>query len=408
MPRYEYTARSKTGKNVRGVIDGANETTVALELIKMGTTPISIEIYKEKATTFDQIEAFLRINKPGLADLTFFSRQMYTLIRAGVPMVRAVHVVLDSSKNFQLKMALADVLATIEGGQSLGNGLRKHPEIFPSLMVALVVVGENTGSLDEVFRQISVHLDREIDTRKQIKTATRYPIMVLSIIAVAMTVINLIVIPAFSKFFTQFKVELPLPTQILIATSNFFVAYWYIMLGAIIASIIIFILYLKTKKGRYAWDKLKLHFPIIGSIINRSLLARFARSFALSIRTGVPLLEAVGLIAKSTDNAFVSEQIITMRTYIEHGESLTNAATKTGMFTPLVLQMLAIGEETGEIDRLLDEVANYYEQEVDYAVKRLGDAIEPILIVVLGVMVLILALGVFIPLWDIWKVAAVK
>jgi len=408
MPRFEYQGRNKLGKEITGIVDGVDEAAVAMELIKEGVIPITIEPFADKEKAMGKLMAFLKLEYPSLEDLTFLSRQMHSLTRAGVPIVRSVNVVLDSAKNYRLKLALIDVLANLEGGQSLASSLRQHPLIFPTLMTALVNVGENTGSLAEVFGQISMHFQRESNTRKQISAAIRYPITVLIVVSIAIVVINILVIPAFARFFSQFKATLPLPTRMLIATSNFFVDYWYFLLAAIIVAVTSFVMWLRTVKGRHTWDKWKLSFPYIGEIFRHSLLARFARSFALCMRTGVPLLESIILIAKTTDNAYVSEKIMIMRTYIEHGESLSVGATKTGMFTPLVLQMLAIGEETGEIDKLLDEVADYYEQEVDFNVKRLGDAIEPILICIIAGLVLILALGIFLPMWDIWKVAAGK
>lgn len=408
MPRFYYHGRDSVGKETRGIIEGTNVSTVSRELIEKGIIPLAIKAYSEKTSSLRSIVAQIQHEYPSLQDLIFFSRQMHSMMKAGVPIVRAVRVVIDSAKNYQLRLALLEVLASLESGLAIGVAMRKHPLVFPGLMVALVTVGENTGSLDEVFRQIAIHYEKEANIRKQIKTAVRYPITVLVVVGIAITVINIFVIPAFARFFTQFKSQLPLPTRILIATSDFFVNYWYVLLFAIIGLITAFIMYIRTRQGRYAWDKWKLSVPLIGSILRRSLLARFTRSFALCMRTGVPLLEAIGFIAKATDNVYVGEQIVSMRTYIEHGESLTVSATKSAMFTPLVLQMLAIGEETGEIDRLLDEVSNYYEDEVEYDVKRLGDLIEPILIVIIAGMVLVLALGVFLPMWDIWKVALGK
>lgn len=408
MPRFQYQGRNKAGKQLVGIVDGINESAVAIELIREGTTPISIEPYVVKEPAFEKLILFLNLDAPSVQDLSFLTRQMHSLVKAGVPIVRAVHVVQESCKNYKLKVALSDVIATLESGQSLGSALRKHPLIFPTLMTALVNVGENTGSLEEVFKQLSVHFERDIRTRNQVKAALRYPIIVVIVISLAIVVINILVIPAFAKFFTQFHSTLPLPTRILISISNFFVHYWGLMLAALVGIIFGINAYVRTTKGRRQWDILKLKIPLIGDILQRAMLARFARSFALSMRTGVPLLESIGMIARSTDNVYVSEQILTMRTTIEHGESLAISASKSEMFTPLVLQMLGIGEETGEIDKLLDEVADYYEQEVDYDVKKLGDAIEPILIIIIGGMVLLLALGIFLPMWDIWKVALGK
>lgn len=408
MARFNYEGRNREGNKVAGIIDGTSESAIAAELIHNGITPITIKAYVEQSKKVSKLTAWLQLEAPNIQDLTFLCRQLTSLFKAGVPIVRAVHVVMDSSKNYRLKEALGDMLAILQEGQSLSVGMRHHMDIFPTLMAALVNVGENTGSLDEVFKQMAVHFEREANTRKQISSAIRYPITVVTVISIAIVVINVLVIPAFAKFFTQFHSTLPLPTRLLIASSNFFVNYWYLVVAIVVGTIGGFNFYIRTQKGRYTWDRFKLSIPLIGSIMDRALLSRFARSFALSVRTGVPLMDTIQMISKATDNAYVGEKIAAMRTYIEHGESLTIAATKSEMFTPLVLQMLSIGEETGEIDKLLDEVADYYEKEVDYEVERLGDAIEPILICAIAAMVLVLALGVFLPMWDIWKVALGK
>jgi MSHA biogenesis protein MshG len=408
MSRFRYEGRDKLGKRIEGFIDGSNETAVALQLIRTGVSPISIAPYVEKENTMTSIEYYFKFNYPSLNDLAFLSRQMYSMTRAGMPIVNAVRVVLESSKNPQLKVALTDVIASIEAGQSLGVAMRQHPDVFPTLMISLIIVGENTGSLDKVFLQLSTHFEREVETRRRVKAVLRYPTIVMIVIAVAILIINILVIPAFGKFFSQFHVQLPLPTRIILGFSSFMVNYWYLLLAGIITLIASIISYVRTPEGHYKWDKVKISIPLFGKIIQRTILARFARTFALCIRTGVPLLETIALIADATDNLYMNEQIMAMKTRIEHGESLTIAAANSKMFTGLVMQMFSIGEESGELDRLLDEVADYYEQEVDYDIKRLGDAIEPFILVVLGAIVLVLALGVYLPMWDLWKISAGK
>lgn len=355
---------------------------------------------------FAPLHAFMV--KPRLSDLIIFARQMYSLTKSGVPLLRAVRVLADNVKSEGLKVALEDVLVRLDSGQSFSTAVGKHPTIFPGLVQSLISVGESTGDLDEIFKQVSVYLDREDDTKKRIKSAMRYPIIVMLTIVVAIGIINILVVPAFAQFFQRFGSTLPLPTRILIASSNFMINYWYLILLGILLIIFAWVSYLKTNTGRLKWDRVKLKIPLVGSIIERSLLARFARSFALTSRTGVPLLEAIAVIAKTTDNVFVAERILSMRQGIEHGESLTSAARNCGMFSSLVMQMMTIGEETGEVDRLLDEVADFYERELEYDLKKLSEAIEPILIVIVAGMVLVLALGVFLPMWDLSKVALGK
>ena len=262
-------------------------------------------------------------------------------------------------------------------------------------------VGENTGQLDVAFKQLADYLEMERETRKRVKQAVRYPTMVLAAISIAIVLINVLVIPAFASFFAKFGAELPWQTKVLMATSDFFVQYGWFLLIALGLSIYGFMQYINTEDGRYQWDRFKLKAPLVGGIFERIALGRFSRTFSMTYRTGVPILQALVVVANAAGNAYIAKFVNDMRGQIERGETLTRAATNSGMFTPLVLQMLAVGEETGALDSLMDQVADFYEEEVDYDLKGLSDAIEPILIVVMGVMVLIVALGVFLPMWDL-------
>lgn len=410
MPNFSYKGRNRQGKVVSGTISVSDKKAVITTLRQEGIVPINIE---ETAGATEQLPDILAnfknmLGNPGLEDLIIFSRQMYSLTKAGVPITKAISVVKESATNEKLTKALSDIIVGIESGKSLADSMSKHIRIFPTLMRALINVGENTGALDEVFKQISAHLQREGDTKKRIKGAMRYPIMVIITIVVAIGVINLAVVPAFANFFKSFGAELPLPTRILIASSNFMINYWYIVILLIGAMVGGWIAFLKTPAGEMLWDRFKTKIPLIGTIIERSLLARFARSFSLTFRTGVPLLQSIEIIANTTDNVYIAAKIMNMRERIERGESLSAAARACGMFSTLVLQMITIGEETGEVDKLLDEVADFYEQELEYDLKALSGAIEPILIAIVAVMVLILALGVFLPMWDISQVALGK
>ncbi|MDH5396409.1 MAG: type II secretion system F family protein, partial [Gammaproteobacteria bacterium] len=264
---------------------------------------------------------------------------------------------------------------------------------------------ENTGNLDEVFLQISTYLERERNTRNQIKAALRYPAFVITAITIAMIIINMFVIPTFAKVFAGFKAELPLPTRILLGISDFTVNYWYFILAVLLMSLYALRRYIKTEKGHWQWDRFITRIPIIGSIVLRATLARFARSFSMSLRAGVPLVTGLALVSRAVDNVFIGGHIADMRNGVERGDSLTRTAASTNMFTPLIIQMLTVGEETGNVDDMLEEVADFYDREVDYDVKNLTSAIEPILIVFIGAMVLVLALGVFLPMWDLASVA---
>jgi len=306
-----------------------------------------------------------------------------------------------SSRNKLLQQALTDVIHNLEGGLSLAASLQTREDVFDNLFMSMVHVGENTGQLDTAFKQLADYLEMERETRKRIKQATRYPMMVLIAISIAIVIINVLVIPAFAAFFAKFDAELPWQTRLLMATSDFFIEYGWFMLIALALAAYGFMRYIDTEKGRFQWDRFKLKAPIIGGIFERIALGRFSRTFSMTYRTGVPILQALIVVARAAGNSYIAKFVNEMRGQIERGETLTRAAANSGMFTPLVLQMLAVGEETGALDSLMDQVADFYEEEVDYDLKQLSDAIEPILIVVMGVMVLIVALGVFLPMWDL-------
>jgi len=401
MPVFAYKGRSVRGAPMSGQIEANTIDSVATQLMNSGITPIDITQSSGGEATTKSVLAYLQSRPPGLDDLILFSRQMYTLMKAGVPLVRSILGLTQSTRNLQMVDALKDILTNIESGRDLSSSLARHPGIFSSLFISMVHIGEETGRLDESFLRIAEYLAREKDTRERIKTAMRYPVFVIIAIGIALTIINIWVIPAFAGLFAKAGVALPWQTRLLLAVSAFFVKWWPAMLGGIIAGIFGFRAYTKTENGRYMWDQYKLKLPLVGDIIMRATLARFARAFSMSLTSGVPLIQAMTVVARSVDNEFIAEHILSMRNGIERGESLTRTAAVTNMFTPLVLQMLAVGEETGQVDALLAEVADYYEREVDYDIKNLSAMIEPIMIIIIGFMVLILALGVFLPMWDL-------
>jgi len=399
MATFFYKGRTNRGDSIEGNISAANADAVATQLFNSGITPIDISEQAEKSADIKLGHLFGE--RVGLDELVLFSRQMYTLMKAGVPITRSITSLAESSNNAALHKALLTIVEELESGRELSTAMAQYPKIFSTLYVSMIQVGENTGRLDEAFLQISEYLALDKETRDRIKAALRYPVIVLVAIAGAIAIINLFVIPAFAKVYSGLNAELPWATKILIATSNFMVANWPFLLAGLIMSFVGITMYVRTDNGRYKWHKYKLRIPVVGSIINRSLLARFSRSFAMATRAGVPLIQTMTVVARAVDNDFISERILQMRNGVERGDTLTRTAAATGLFTPLVIQMMSVGEETGAVDELLQEVAEYYEREVDYDLKNLSAAIEPILIVAIGIMVFILALGVFLPMWDL-------
>lgn len=405
MAKFLYSGRESNGKSVSGVIDAADKGAVATQLAGNGVTPIAIAVQSEAAT--DGLAAWiarLRRPKPNLDDLIFFSRQMYALMKAGVPILRAMAGLVETTRNPTLAEVLHQVGDDLESGRTLSASLARHPDVFSNLYVSIVQVGENTGQMDDAFIQMARYLEYEKDTRKRIQQATRYPKIVIGAITIAVVIINIVVIPAFTQVFASFKLDLPWATRVLLGTSAFFVNYWPYLLVALVGGIWWWRRFVGTERGRFWWDRNKLRLPVIGSVILRATLARFARSFAISFRAGVPLVAALATVARAVDNSYVGTKINAMRNGIERGDSLTRTAAASGLFTTLVLQMLQVGEETGSVDDMLFEAAEFYEREVDYELKYLSDAIEPILIVAIGVMVLVLALGVFLPMWDLTQI----
>lgn len=399
VANFRYTARKPNGELATGVLEAADPSSVAQILAGRSFTPIEItENSQEEISEVNQISFFTPNIK--LDDLVIFSRQMYSLAKSGIPILRAVKGLADTSGSKRMSVALQDVADQLEKGRTLSSALNKHNQVFGRLFVSIVHVGENTGKLDEAFLQLSFYLEREQETRKQIKAATRYPIFVLIAIVIAMVIMNIVVIPIFAEMFVSFGAELPLMTRILLATSHFFVTKWPYLLVAITLAVFLLMKYLGTESGRYKWDRTKLKMPIVGNIFERTLLGRFARSFSMMLVSGVPLTSALNLVAEAVNNAFMAERILNMRKNIEKGESLSRVAGSSKLFTPLVLQMINVGEETGRVDELLGEVAEFYEREVDYDLKSLTSKIEPILISIVAGMVLILALGIFTPMWD--------
>jgi MSHA biogenesis protein MshG len=408
MPFFTYRGRDQNGRLKKGTIEAASEDVVLTQLSRDGIIPVQIERTKRDLSAQDSIAVTFGVGKVQSDDLILFSKQMQTLAKAGVPLIRAMQVIRDACRSEKLKKAIIVIISSLESGQNLAISMQSHPSVFSDFLVAMVNVGENTGNLDEAFDQICHFLEAEQETKRRIKAATRYPIIVLIVISVAIGVINLLVVPAFKNFFTQFGSELPLPTRILIAMSDTMINYWPFILVAIIAGIISLLMYVHSEDGERAWDQYKLKIPLIGDILNLALLARFCRTFAMSLKAGVPLLQALTVVAQALDNKYMSEKVMLMRGGLERGEPLTSTAVNTKLFTPMVLQMLAIGEETGDVDGMLKQVADTYENDVDYELKRLSSAIEPILIVVIACMVLVLALGVFLPMWEMSSVAMRK
>lgn len=401
MAAYTYKGRDQAGKLVSGSMEAATADGVASQLMGSGVTPISISEAAE-AVAFEMPDFF---KEPiTLEEQIMFCRQMYSLTRSGVVLNRAIRGLADSIQNKRFREVLIDIEVSLNAGVELAVSFGRHRDVFDDLFISIVQVGENSGRLDLAFKQLSEYMGLEKDTRRRVTSAIRYPMFVLIAISIAIVVLNIWVIPVFADLFSKFGADLPLPTKILIGTSEFFVNQWPALLVFVLSLIFGIRYYVNTEEGQFKWDRLKLRLPLIGSILERATLARFGRSFALMLKSGVPLIQALELSSQAVGNTFMGSKIRGMREGIQRGESLLRTAAASEMFTPLVLQMIQVGEETGRVDELLEEVALFYEQEVDYDLQQLSANIEPILIVCIAGIVIVLALGIFLPMWDMMSV----
>ncbi len=409
MPAFAYRGRDARGGLVTGRLDGADSGAVADQLLAIGVTPVDISPAGESAAV-GMPDWWRKLSAPAITeiDVMLFSRQMYSLLKAGVPIMRALAGLQQSSNNQSLAEVIGDLRASLDAGRELSQAMRNHPNVFSTFYVSVIRIGETTGELDQSFNRMFGYMEFDKEIRDRIKAAVRYPIIVLVVIAVAVAMVNFLVIPAFAKIFESQNVPLPLLTRFLIGMSNFFLQYWWAVLAALVGAGVGAQMYVATEQGRYQWDRLKLRLPLAGSIIMRATLARFARGMALAGRAGVPIVQAMSVVAEVVSNSYMAMRIRSMRDGIERGETILRTATAAGIFTPVVLEMISVGEEAGELDELMTEVADMYEREVDYEIKNLAANIEPILTVALGVMVLLLALGVFLPIWNLGSVMLKK
>jgi len=406
MPFFAYKGRNARGELVQGVLEDDDSGAIADQLVNIGISPVDIvPATAPSAARHDTWFGRLFAPRITLDDRLLFSRQMYTLLKSGVPIMRALAGLQESAKSIAMGKVIQDLRVSLDSGRDLNSSMRRHPQVFSQFFVSMVRVGEMSGSLEEIFLRLFNHLEFEKDMKERVQQALRYPTFVLAAMGIALVIINLFVIPAFAKLFAGLKSELPPITQLLIQFSNFMVQYWQAMLVVGVACVVGARVYTATSGGRYNWDKWKLRLPLAGSIIEKVTLARFARSFAISLKSGMSMVQTLAVLAQVVDNSYIAQRIDQMREGVERGESVLRTARAAGVFTPIVLQMMAVGEEAGALDELMQEIADMYQREIDYELKGLSANIEPIMITVLGILVLILALGVFLPIWDLGRAA---
>lgn len=403
MKTFRYKASDGKNRVVTGDHQALSESDVVQYLLGRQLMPLKIELLGGGDVKKQGVEGLFR-RKIKTDEVILFSRQMYSLTKAGVPIIKAIRTIASATENKEMVSVLADIAIQLESGKTLSQSLTSHTQVFNDLYINIVGIGEQTGALDLAFLQIGQYLDRDKETMQQVKSALRYPVFVFVAIGIAMVILNVVVLPAFKGIFDHFKAELPLPTKILMGVSDFTVHYWWVMAVVSALSAWCVKLYFDTQKGRFWRDEKILAMPIVGKIVKKTLMERFCRSFALMNSTGVPIIQGLFSISNSIGNLFIADQLKKMYVGIEKGESVSSMAVQCGVFPPIINQILLVGEETGRIAEMLLEMAEFYEKEIAVDIKNLSSSIEPIMIAVIGVMVLVLALGVFLPMWNLAEV----
>ncbi len=405
MPEFVWQARDPEGRLREGRMEAETEHAVAEQILARAMTPVRIEQAREQTDVLAQIARRLDLDLPRRVELMLFARQMYAITRAGLPLIGGMAQLAESTRHPRMREIINDIVDDLESGRELSAAMARHEKVFGTLFISMVRVGEQSGRLDESFDRMFHYLERDQETARGIKKAIRYPSFVLVAIAVAVGIIMTFVIPGFAKLYAGFHLELPLPTRIIIAVAGFFNQWWPWMLAALVGGVYLFRRWVATPQGRLWWDHAKLRLPVMGDIVLRGTLARFTGAFAMTFRSGMPILQGLTVTAGAVDNAWIEQRIEEMREGIERGESLSRVIVRSGVFTPLVIQMISVGEDTGQLEDMLEEATDFYEREVAYDVENLSSLIEPLLTVAIGVLVLILALGVFLPMWDLVEVA---
>ena len=396
---YEYKVRDRAGNLVSGQLIGDSEGLVMTKLREMGMTPI--EVKKAKAGL--KMEINLRPGHVKLKDLAVFSRQFATMVNSGLPILRALSILGDQTENKELQKVLVQVRLDVEQGASLSGAMDKHPKAFSDLYVAMVKAGETGGVLDNVLLRLADNIEKEVELRRKVKSAMTYPVVVVMLVGLIMSAMLLFVVPQFKTIYAQLGGTLPLPTQILLTASNAVRTYWYVFALFFFGVSFGFRRYKKTDRGRAQVDAVKLKIPVFGSLFHKTALARFSSTLGMLLRSGVPILQALDIVADTVNNKVISRAVGDVQGAVREGESMAKPLSKHGVFPPMVVQMLAVGEETGAVDTMLDKVADFYNSEVSASVDALTSLIEPLMIAIVGGAVGAAVIALYMPMFNIIK-----
>lgn len=398
MATFKYSARDGSGRVVAGAIEADTEVMVIGKLQEMGFYVTSLEREQARAS----LRATLRrIRKVGMRELTVFMRQFATMVNAGLSMVRTLTILEQQSESQKLKEIVSQVRKEVEEGMTLSDAFNTHPQTFSALVVNMIRAGEIGGVLDDVLNRIAFFFEKDLALRQKVRAAITYP---MAIFIFAMGVIFFLVffiLPQFIGFFEGLDLVLPLPTRFMIAFTHVATTYWYVMLGLLALAFYAFRTYIRTPTGRFNFDRWKLRVPILGPLVRKVTVSRFTRTLGTLISSGVPIMQALEVVAKAVENKVVAQAIDSVRSSIREGESIALPMQASGLFPPMVVQMTAVGEETGTLDTMLGKVADFYDAEVETTLAQLTSILEPLLIMFLGFVVGFIVLAFYMPLYQL-------
>jgi type IV pilus assembly protein PilC len=395
MPHYTYVAKTEDGRKVTGSLEVASEKVVLEALHRQGLVVLGVKGGKAPAK---------RQGGVALEDIAVFARQMATLVDAGIPIVGGLDAVAEQLENRTLREAVVKVRDAVEGGTNFTAAIAKQSAIFSPLFVSMIKAGEASGHLAQVFDRLATYMEKSASLQRKVRSACVYPIIVISMALAVTSMLMLKVIPAFKEIFSTLGADLPMPTRILIAVSDFGQQAFLPLIGLLFFGVFLFRKALKTPKGRYRFDQLMLKLGIVGPLVRKIAIAKFARTLATLVSSGVQILGALEIVSDSAGNRVVSEAILKVRNSIKEGENIAGPLAASGVFPPMVVRMIAVGEQTGRLDDMLVKVADFYEEQVDAAVSGLTSALEPVIIAVLGVVVGSIVLAIFLPIFKLTQV----
>ena len=401
MPNYNYQAINEDGQNVTGTLeaesmDVANAIIFARGLIPSKLSQAKVTFGNDLLTKIKSIGSSVKVT-----DLIIFTKQFRSMLGAGVPILRLLQVLELQTESKALKEAITKIVQDIRQGSSISEAFGKYPGIFPHLYCSMVKAGEISGNLPGVLDRLIYIIDHEAKVKSDISSALRYPMIVLIALALAFFILLTFVVPQFATIFGKAGLDLPMPTKIAILLSNFLKGYWFIYIPSVLGIVFVLYSYFKTENGRFTRDTVLLQLPIVGPLLQKAALSRFASIFAILQSSGVPVMQSLTILSVTIGNAAISKDFDYVRDRIEQGAGISAPLKAAKYFTPMVVDMIAIGEESGNIDDMLREITKHYDDEVEYAVKGLSDAIGPILIVGLAAVVGFFALAIFMPMWDL-------